>query len=128
MRHSAGGIVLLVAGIFLLASAMHHGMGNVPHLREDMVEIGVRPTLLKSILLVLYFSVVAMFAFAAVVLAAAVKSSRGGQPETASLWIVAASYALSGVGAYAFVGRSPHFLGYAAIGLFVALGAFFSRD
>jgi hypothetical protein len=34
----------------------------------DMLEIGIRPTLLRAVSLVLYFSVIAMFSFAAIVL------------------------------------------------------------
>ena len=50
---------------------------NVPHLREDMLEIGMRPSLLVAVSLVLYFSVVAMFAFAVRGLAGAVSLLRG---------------------------------------------------
>jgi hypothetical protein len=126
MRNSAGAIVLLLAGIFLLASALLHGMHNIPHLREDMVEIGVRPTLMKAILLVLWFSVLSMFAFAAIVFGAAVKAFRGVRPETMPLWIVATLYTFFGIGAFVLVSPSHHFLGYTLIGLLVASGAFLS--
>lgn len=112
-------LLLGIGGALILASAVLHGVVNVPHLREDLVEIGTRPTLLKAVSLVLWFSVVAMFGFAALVLHAAFARA----PRPGPLWIVAAIYAVFGLVAYFAVGRSPHFLGYSAMGLFVAAGA-----
>lgn len=123
MRQSFSGLLLALAAIGILGSAVLHGMINVPHLREDMVEIGTRPTLLGAVTLVLYFSVVAMFAFGGLVLSGAVRSLRGRSPEPAPLWVVAVSYMAFGLAAFTLVGRSPHFLGYAVMGLLVALGA-----
>lgn len=123
MRQSISSLLLALAAVAILGSAVLHGVVNVPHLHEDMVEIGVRPTLLGAVMLVLYFSVVAMFAFGGLVLNGAVRSLRGGSPEPAPLWVVATSYMVFGLAAFAWVGRSPHFLGYAAMGLLVALGA-----
>lgn len=123
MRRSISGLLLALAAVMILGSAALHGIVNVPHLHEDMVEIGVRPTLLGAITLVLYFSVVAMVAFGGLVLNGAVQSIRGRSPELAPLWVVAISYVAFGLAAFALVGRSPHFLGYAAMGLLVALGA-----
>lgn len=107
----------------MLGSAVLHGIVNVPHLREDLLEIGVRPTLLGAVTLVLYFSVVAMFAFAGLVLSGALASFRGRLLQPGPLWIVAATYMVFGIGAFAAVGRSVHFLGYAVMGLLVGLGA-----
>lgn len=123
MRHSARGVVLLIAGAAILGSAVLQGVVNVPHLREDLLEIGVRRTLLAAVTLVLYFSVVAMFAFAGLVLSAAVESLRGGHPRRGPLWVVGASYLLFGAVAYTLVSRNVHFLGYAAMGLLVVLAA-----
>jgi hypothetical protein len=123
MRQSMSGLLLALAAVMILGSAALHGIVNVPHLHEDMVEIGARPTLLGAVTLVLYFSVVAMFAFGGLVLNSAVRSIRGRSPELAPLWVVAASYVGFGLAAFVLVGRSPHFLGYAAMGLLVALGA-----
>lgn len=123
MRQSISSAVLVLAALAILGTAVLHGMVNVPHLREDMVEIGVRPTLLGAITLVLYFSVVAMFAFGGLVLSGAVQSLRGRSPERAPLWVVALCYLAFGLAAFFLVGRSPHFLGYAGMGLLVAIGA-----
>ena len=75
----------------------------------------------------LYFSVVAMFAFGALVLSSAVRSFRGGHPQAATLWIIAASYMAFGLAAFLLVSRSPHMLGYAGMGVLVAVGATLGR-
>ena len=95
MRQELRGTVLFVAGLAILISAALHGIVNVPHLREDLVEIGVRHTLVSAIMLVLYFSVVAMFAFGSIVLSSAVSSCRGRRVQRVPLWIVAATYRCS---------------------------------
>ncbi len=122
-RDSIRAILLLVGGAAILASAFAHGLINVPHLRQDMVEIGMRPSLLRAISLVLYFSVVAMFAFAALVLTAAIALLRGKAPQLVPLWPIAGSYLIFGVVAFVRVSPSAHFLGYAFMGLLVATGA-----
>ncbi|HVR97345.1 MAG TPA: hypothetical protein VMW27_12070 [Thermoanaerobaculia bacterium] len=127
MRQSISGLILALAALAILGSAALHGIVNVPHLHEDMIEIGTRPTLLGAVTLVLYFSVVAMFAFGGLVLSGAVQSFRGGSPQLAPLWVVAVSYTTFGIAAFVLVGPSPHFLGYAAMGLLVALGAALGR-
>lgn len=122
MLQSARGLILLLAGTFLLVAALH-GLVNVTHLREDLLEINVRPTLLRAVSLVLYLSVVAMLAFSALVLSAAVDALRGRRSQPASLWIIAATYAAFGIFAYLFVVQSIQTLGYTLMGLLVALGA-----
>lgn len=122
-RASAASVLLLVGGAAILASALLHGAVNVPHLRGDMLEIGVRSSLVGAISLVLYFSVVAMFAFAGLVLAGGVASLVGRAPHRAALWLVAGCYIAFGIVAYALVDANAHFLGYAGMGLVVALGA-----
>lgn len=115
--------VLFVAGIAILGSAILHGLVNVPHLREDLVELGVRRTLIGAVMLVLYFSVIAMFAFGGLVLSSAVGLFRGGQLSRAPLWIIAATYVVFGLVAFLLVSPSPHMLGYMGMGLLVAVGA-----
>jgi hypothetical protein len=122
-RDSIRGIFLLVGGAAILASAVLHGVINVPHLRQEMVEIGMRPSLLGAISLVLYFSVVAMFAFAALVFSGAASLLRGGVPQLVPLWLIAGSYLVFGLAAFVKIGPNVHFLGYALMGLLVAMGA-----
>lgn len=123
MRRFISCVILVLAAAAILGTAALHGIVNVPHLREDMVEIGVRPSLLGAITPVLYFSVVAMIAFGGLVLSGTVQCIRGGSLQRAPLWIVAITYMVFGLAAFVQVGRSPHYLGYAAMGLLVAIGA-----
>jgi hypothetical protein len=127
MRHGIRGGVLFIASIAILGTAMLHGIVNVPHLHEDLLEIGVRRTLVAAVMLVLYFSVVAMFAFGGLVLSSAVGSFRGNHPQQAPLWIIAASYVVFGVASFVLVSPSPHILGYAGMGVLVAVGAALRR-
>jgi hypothetical protein len=123
LRDAVRPILLLAGGIAIVAAAVVHGVVNVPHLREDMLELGIRRTLILAISLVLYFSVVAMFGFAALVLGAATSLLRGNVPSPAPLWVVAGTYVTFGIAAFVAVSPSPHFLGYAAMGALVAVGA-----
>jgi hypothetical protein len=75
-------------------------------------------------MLVLYFSVVAMFGFAGLVLSNVWRSFRGHLPEIGPLWIVAGIYAVFGLIGFAMVSRSPHMLGYSGMGVLVAIGVF----
>ena len=123
MRDTIRRAALSFAGIAILGSAILHGLVNVPHLRGDLVEIGVRRTLVAAVMLVLYFSVIAMFAFGALVLSSAADSSRGSLLPKAPLWIIAATYVVFGLVAFLAVSPSPHMLGYTGMGLLVAVGA-----
>jgi hypothetical protein len=114
---------LVLGGAAIVATAVLHGAVNVPHLRGDLVEIGTRPTLLRAVSLVLYFSVIAMFAFGGLVLASSVAMLRGRPAPPAPLWVTAGAYMAFGVVAFAAVSPSVHFLGYSAMGVLVAVGA-----
>ena len=122
MRRQLQGVVLSIAGLGLMGSAVLQGFVNVPHLRQDLLEIAVRPTLVAAVMLVLSFSVLAMFAFGAHVLSGAIRSFRGVHPQPAALWIVAATYVVFGLTGFFVVIRSPHMLGYTGMGLLVAVG------
>jgi hypothetical protein len=122
-RQSLSGWLLLAGGGAILGSAAVHGAINVPHLLEDMVEMGTRPGLLRAVSLVLYFSVVAMFAFAALVLNAGVSMMRGQRPPVMPLWLISASYVAFGMIAFVFVFPNAHFLGYSGMGLLVGVAA-----
>lgn len=122
-EHPRRAAFLLVGGAAIVASAALHGAVNVPHLRDDLVEIGTRPRLLAAVSLVLYFSVIAMFAFGSLVLASAVAMLRGRPAAAVPLWVTAGAYVAFGLVAFAMVSQSVHFLGYAALGALVAIGA-----
>jgi hypothetical protein len=120
---SIRGTVLLIGAGAILVAAVVHLVINVPHLREDMLGMGMRPRLLGAVSLVLYFSVVAMCIFGALVLTAAISTFRGRMPASAPLWLVAAAYLTFGLFAFVKIDANSHFLGYAAMGLVVAMGA-----
>ena len=91
-RQSLRTSLLSVAGVLLAFAAAVNAFINVPHLREDMIEIQVRPTLLQAISLGLYFGAFAMAGLALVVLAAAVESARTGSGNRTLLAIVSAVF------------------------------------
>jgi hypothetical protein len=122
-EHRRKAAFLMVGGAAILATAVLHGLVNVPHLRDDLFEIGTRPRLLAAVSLVLYFSVIAMFAFGSLVLATSVALLRGRPAPAAPLWVTAGAYVAFGLVAFAMVSQSVHFLGYAAMGVVVAIGA-----
>jgi hypothetical protein len=122
-EHRRRAALLMAGGAAILASAVLHGATNVPHLREDLLDIGVRPRLLATVSLVLYFSVIAMGGFGSLVLATALAMLRGRPAPAAPLWVTAGAYVAFGLIAFAMVGRSVHYLGYAAMGVVVAFGA-----
>jgi len=122
-EHRRRAAFLMVGGGAILASAVVHAMVNVPHLRDDLLEIGTRPRLLAAVSLVLYFSVIAMVAFGSLVLATSFAMLRGRPAPAAPLWVTAGAYVTFGLVAFAMVSQSVHFLGYAAMGVFVAIGA-----
>lgn len=112
-------IVLFAAALLMGFAALVYATISVPHLREDMVEINVRPTLLGAVSLGLHFGTFAMFAFACLVFVAAIQCLRGALTARLSLSIIAGIYI--GFGIFAFVwSGSHHTLGYAFIGLLVA--------
>jgi len=115
--------LLSVAGVLLALAAGVNAFINFPHLREDMSEIPVRPTLMQAISLGLYFGASAMAGLALVVLAAAVESSRGGAGHRSLLFVVAAVFLAFGVTAVVSGDASPHTLGYAGAGGLIAVAA-----
>lgn len=114
-------ILLFAAALLMGFAAFVYATVSVPHLREDMLEINVRPTLLSAVSMGLYFGSFAMFAFAGLVLVAGVQSLRGAIARP-PLWIIAAMYVGFGILAFAW-SASPHALGYVFIGIVVVGGA-----
>jgi hypothetical protein len=114
---------LMIGGAAILTTAVLQGLVNVPHLRADLLDVGTRPRLLAAVSLVLYFSVIAMVGFGALVLATSIAMLRGRPVPLAPLWLTAGAYVAFGLSAFAMVSQSIHFLGYAAMGVFVAIGA-----
>jgi hypothetical protein len=120
MRQPLRAAFLVMASVLMVFAAVVNAVIAVPHLREDMLEIHVRPTLLRAISMGLYFGTFAMFGLALVVLVAAVQNWRG---TTASplLAIIAAIYIAFGVCAFFIWSGSAHVLAYVLMGVLIAI-------
>src|SRR5215470_17605104 len=88
--------ILLLAGFLTLAAAAVHALLSWPHVREDLVEISVRPTLIEAVSTGWSFGSFAMFAFGVIVLWAGLECLRGSRIWAAPLWIIAAAFLLFG--------------------------------
>jgi hypothetical protein len=121
MRHSLRTTLLFVATLFMGFAAFVSATIAVPHLREDMVEISVRPTLLSAVMLGLHFGTAAMVAFAGLILAEAIQSLRGNTIARIPLVLIAVLYLGFGIAAFVWT-RNHHTLGYVLMGLLI-LGA-----
>ena len=126
MRQALRTALLFAAALLMGFAALVSATISVPHLREDMLEINVRLTLLAAVSLGLYFGVFAMFAFTGLVLVAAVQSARAAVTVRLPLVIIAATYVGFGVVAFGWSG-SRHTLGHVLIGLLI-LGAVAIRE
>jgi hypothetical protein len=118
MQKNLRTVLLFLAALLIGFGAVVNAIVVVPHLREDLVEITVRPTLFRAVSLALHFSTFAMFAFTCLVLVAAIKSLKGAVTSPEPLWIIGATYAGFGILAFILSG-SHHTLGYLVMGLLV---------
>ena len=104
-------VMLFVAALLIGFAAFVNATVSVPHLREDMLEIHVRPTLLSAVLSGLLFGTLAMFAFALVVFVSALQSLKGSPMARLPLSIIGLTYLAFGIVAFIWTG-SYHTLGY----------------
>lgn len=125
MRQPLRATLLFLAALLMGFAAVVNAVVAVPHLRGDMAEIQVRPTLLGAVSLGLCFGTFAMFGFALLVLVAAVQASRGATPSRPILAIVAAVYVTFGLAAFFLWRGSAHALGYVLMGVLVGLAIAF---
>ena len=103
-------LLLFAAAILMIFGAAANAFVMVPDLHGDLIEIGVRPTVLGGTVLGLYFAAMAMFGFAAMVLIAAIQSLRGIAPPRLSFVVVSIIYVVFGIIAFAR-SHNPHHLG-----------------
>ena len=115
-------ILMFAAALLMLIAALVYTFVSTPHLNEDLLEIGVRATLVRAIMLSLYFGAFAMFALTALVLLAAIHSLRGAVVSRLPLCLIALLYLAFGVFAFVMSG-SHHTLGYVLIGLLILSAA-----
>jgi hypothetical protein len=118
MRQKLRTILLFIAALLMGFAAFVNASAVVPHLRDDMIEINMRATLLGAVSLALHFGTFAMFAFTLIVLLAAIQSLQGTITSHPALWIIGITYTVFGIFAFILSG-SPHALGYLVMGLLV---------
>jgi hypothetical protein len=81
MKLSFRTALFIASALLMMFGAFGYSFTVVPDLHGDLVEIGVRSTVLGGTVLYLYFSAIAMFGFALMVSAAAIQATRGIQPR-----------------------------------------------
>jgi hypothetical protein len=120
MKQSFRSVLLIASALLMMFGAVGYAFVVMPDLHGDLVEIGVRPTVLGGTVLHLYFAGIAMFGFALMVSAAAIQAMRGIAPARMPLAVVAVIYTAFGVMAFSR-SHNPHHLGPLVMG--VLLGA-----
>ena len=120
MKQSFRAALFIASALLMMFGAVGYTFEVVPDLHGDLVEIGVRPTVLGGTVLHLYFGALAMFGFALMVSAAAIQAIRGIAPARLPLAVIAMIYTAFGVMAFSR-SHNPHHLGPLAMG--VLLGA-----
>ena len=119
--------LLIASALLMIFGAVGYAFFVVPDLHGDLVEIGVRPTVLGGTVLHLYFAGIAMFGFALMVTAAAIQAVRGIAPARLPLAVIAVIYMAFGVMAFSR-SHNPHHLGSLAIGVLLAAALTFPRS
>jgi hypothetical protein len=119
MKLSLRSVLFIASALLMMFGAIAYTFILLPDLHGDLVEIGVRPTVLGSTVLHLYFAAFAMFAFALMVAYAAIQTIRGIQPSPFPLAVIAVIY--FGFGVILFSrSHNPHHLGSVAMGVLLA--------
>jgi len=112
---------LAIAAVLMMIGALGNALVVVPDLRGDLIEIGVRQTVLGGTVRALYFAALANFGFAILVSAAALESARGIIPARIPLLVAGVIYSVMGVMAFSR-SHNPHHFAPVVMGglLFVA--------
>ena len=116
MKLSFRTALFFASALLMIFGAFGYSSTVVPDLHGDLVEIGVRPTVLGGTVLYLYFSAIAMFGFALIVAAAAIQVIRHIPPARFPLVVIALIYTAFGVLAFSR-SHNPHHLGALAMSL-----------
>ena len=111
--------LLAVAALLAFVGAFGNALVIVPDVHGDLVEIGVRPTVLNASVDALHAAALAGFAFAVIVSAAAIQSARGVTPAVVPLAAVAVVSIVEGATVFGRT-HSPHHFAPIAIGILVA--------
>jgi hypothetical protein len=112
--------LLIAAALLMFFAAFGNALVMVPDLRGDLIEIGVRPTVLRGTVSALYFAAAAMFIFALMVAQAARQSMRGAPISRLPLAIIAIIHTVAGAMAFAR-SHNPHHLGGMLMGVLLGV-------
>ncbi len=110
--------LLIAAALLMFFSAFANALVMVPDLHGDLIELGVRPTVLNGSVRALHFAAASMFVFALMVAQAAYQSMRSAPISRLPLAAVAILHTVFGVMAFAR-GHNPHQLGGILIGMLI---------
>jgi len=110
--------LLVASGLLMLFGAAGYTFALLPDLHGDLVEIGVRPTVLGATVLHLRFAAVAMFGFALIVCTAAIRAINGLDVDWLPLAVIAIIYVAFGAMAFSR-SHNPHHLGTLAMGVMI---------
>ena len=127
MKLSLRTALFIASALLMMFGALGYSLTVVPDLHGDLVEIGVRPTVLGGTVLYLYFSAIAMFGFALMVSAAAIQVIRGIPPARLPLAIIAVIYSAFGIMAFSR-SHNPHHLGALAMGVLLGVALAIPRS
>jgi hypothetical protein len=123
MLNSTRTVFLAIAATLMLVGAAGFTFVLLPDLHGDLVEIGVRPTVLGGTVVHLYFAGLAMFGFALIAGWALIQSVRGVATATLPLAVAAVIDILFGAIAFSS-SHSPHHLGPLASGVLLLAAVF----
>jgi hypothetical protein len=118
MRESLAGTLLSASALLMLFGAAGYTFALLPDLHGDLIEIGVRPSVLGGTVLHLRFAAMAMFVFAVMVSVAAIRAMRGAAPDRLPLALIAVAYIVFGALAFSR-SHNPHHLGTLVMGVLI---------
>jgi len=111
--------LLAAAALLLFIGAFVSAFVVVPDLHGDLVELGIRHTVLYPTVDALHAAVLADFAFATIVAAAAIQSGRGIAPPFVPLAVIAIVSIVLGTMVFSRT-HNPHHFAPIAMGILVA--------
>ena len=111
--------LLAAAALLLFVGAVGNAFIIVPDLHGDLIEIGVRRSVLLPTVYALYGNVMTGFAFAVIVSAAAFESARGRSLPMIALAAIAVVVFVEGVMRFS-QSHNPHHFAPIAMGLLIA--------
>jgi len=112
--------LLATAAALMAFGAAGYTLVVLPDLHGDLVEIGVRPSVLGATVLHLRYSAMVMAGFTLMTAGAAVQSARGIAPPVLPLAVVATIDIVIGLMAFSR-SLNPHHFGPIAMGLLLAM-------